>query len=264
MKVNTACIEFKQLQQRLGYRVVSWPGSLSCDRGAGGAQAGGKLSVVDRGWYPNPDGTGGQRLWDGERWTDDVHRDERQASEPPHESIAPSSVVTQPQTQQPWRPDGGPTVIYHQQVPPKRNKVARGCMGGFVGVVLGLVGIVMLIIIIIVVAIGNAAHNASPPGQGSVTHPAAADVTATCDPRPAGDPFMSATATIVNHTSQPSNYLFTIEFDDAAGTRLQSGAGIENDVQPGQTAHSQVTTTAPGSGTVTTCKAVGVDRLASH
>lgn len=40
------------------------------------------MNSAPAGWYPNPDGTGGLRYWDGERWTQHLHR-----TEPPDKPV---------------------------------------------------------------------------------------------------------------------------------------------------------------------------------
>jgi hypothetical protein len=137
--------------------------------------------------------------------------------------------------------------------------VGRGCL---MAIGVAAVAVVVLIIIVIVVAVSGS-KSSNKPGSGSSSHPAAADVTVTCA-APDSLGFWHAHVTVTNHSSKASNYLYTVEWDDAAGNRLQSAGSIENAVAPGQTSTSDATAPAPSTGgTVVTCKAVDVNRLST-
>lgn len=178
--------------------------------------------MVAAGWYSDPAGSARLRYWDGTGWTDHYHDPtvQPQGVAP----VAPTQVITQ---QQPYSmtTTPSPTVVYHQQVTSPGTKVARGCAGGFVAVILLLVGIVMVIIIVVFLAIGNAARHASTPGTGSSVHPALADVTISgC--AVSANQFMGpeATLTVINHSTKSSNYFITVAFDSMVGnTQLDTG-----------------------------------------
>jgi hypothetical protein len=140
----------------------------------------------------------------------------------------------------------------------RRNPMAsvgRGCL-----MTVGAVVVLGVILVIVLAAAGS--HSHSTPGEGTTSHPAAADVTVACA---APDSFAwHVTVTITNHSSQASNYIVTVEWDNAAGDRLQSGTAVENAVAPGQTATSDAVNVIPTTGgTVATCKASDVTRLST-
>jgi TM2 domain-containing membrane protein YozV len=68
--------------------------------------SGGETPRAD--WYPDPGGSGGERYWDGERWTDQTRLGGGFTSPPP----SPSSAFGQPSP--PYAPQPGP----FQQPPP--------------------------------------------------------------------------------------------------------------------------------------------------
>jgi hypothetical protein len=148
-----------------------------------------------------------------------------------------------------------PSSWQQQPVYTQPQRRGRGCLFGIVGA-LGVA-----IIIIVVVAI--AASNSSTPGSGTKSHPAAADVSITsCTVDPALK-IPLAKGTVLNHSSDTSDYTFTISFSNTAGTVVAQGGGTENNIAPHQTATFSVNGDAQVSGPVT-CKVVEVTRFASH
>lgn len=126
---------------------------------------------------------------------------------------------------------------------------------------LGAIIAVVVIIVIIVVAASSASNNSSKLGSGTKAHPAAKDVSVSgCRVDSLGLP--TGKAKIVNHSSGESDYTFTVDFLNSAGTVVAQGAGLENNIAPGQTATATVTGDQQISGSVT-CKVVDVTRLAS-
>ncbi|MET9296709.1 FxLYD domain-containing protein [Streptomyces sp. NPDC003077] len=72
----------------------------------------------------------------------------------------------------------------------------------------------------------------------------------------------AAQLSITNRSDRESNYIITIEFVDASGTRLGSALAAENNVRPGQRAQ----TTAQGLKKVSakaSCRVASVTRYAS-
>lgn len=68
---------------------------------------------------------------------------------------------------------------------------------------------------------------------------------------------------ITNHSSGRSNYMISINFLDAAGTKVAEGAAISNNVDPGQSAIETAGGLASVKGALT-CKVTDVNRFASH
>ena len=145
--------------------------------------------------------------------------------------------------------------------PPQRHQVVvkekRGCLSSTFRAIWLIIGLFILLIIVIVVV---AASTANKPGQGSKSHPAAADVTVgSCTVDQFG--FGQAAGMIVNHSSGKSDYTFTVQFIKN-GIAVAQGAGLENDILPQQTAEWTVQGDNQITGPVT-CQVTGVLRLAA-
>ena len=119
-------------------------------------------------------------------------------------------------------------------------------------------GVIFALGVIVVVVLLVVAKNNS-----STTTLASKDVMITgCATNSAG--FVEASGTIVNHSSQRSNYVITVAIDDARATRLGEGAGAETNINPGHTAlfHTLLAVHNPPAGF--TCKLADATRLASE
>ena len=75
------------------------------------------MNSAPAGWYPNPDGTGGLRYWDGQLWTAHLHR-----TEPPDVPVAQATASTEVAT---------PTVEPPRGVGIAMLGFALGAGGGF-------------------------------------------------------------------------------------------------------------------------------------
>lgn len=147
----------------------------------------------------------------------------------------------------------------------------HGCRNAVGAVVIALIALVVLVIIGALVAGDDddtdttAATNEATEGpvsnSGNDDNPPADDVTVTTC---AADPtvgWISATGTIVNHSSEASTYLGTVEFV-ADGVRYGESPFSSSAVAPGQT----VEFTAPGAVDArpnTECRVTQVERFAS-
>lgn len=101
-------------------------------------------------------------------------------------------------------------------------------------------------------------HEASTSGK----NPPEKDVKVTsCSKDEFGD-FPEAKLRITNHSSKPSDYLVSVEFLDADGTRKGEGTGLVSNLAPGQTAEDTAGGLAEVPGKVT-CRIVKVTRTAS-
>lgn len=147
-------------------------------------------------------------------------------------------------------------------VPLNRGRATAGVVLGVAALVLGGVG----------VAIMDSAVNdleddlasASEWGNGSAEHPAADDVSLTeCQRGEFGG--VSVTGTITNHSSERSNYLFSINVVDGAGTKIAETGGIENNIDPGQNAIWEAMTFLPDEfdDGAFGCSVVDVTRIAA-
>ncbi|MER6982108.1 hypothetical protein [Streptomyces carpinensis] len=71
-----------------------------------------------------------------------------------------------------------------------------------------------------------------------------------------------AKLSVTNHSSKTSDYIVSVEFLDASGTRKAEGTGMVNKLAHGQTAEETAGGTAEVSGKVT-CRITDVTRTAS-
>ncbi len=136
--------------------------------------------------------------------------------------------------------------------PPRQR--GHGCLGA----VLGAVGAVVALVVIAVVLVAHA----GTPGQGTPSHPAAADVSVTaCGVDPTVR-LPEATVEVHNHSSGTSNYTYSVSFINAAGTVVSQGGGLEAGIVAGETADEKVYGDTSATSPLT-CKLVDVVRLAA-
>jgi hypothetical protein len=76
------------------------------------------------GWYPDPDGSGGQRYWDGAIWTE--HRSPAVAAPAPAEEPAPEFPASEQATSVVSLPDQPTTVVPRPSLPPTPEPEDRG------------------------------------------------------------------------------------------------------------------------------------------
>jgi hypothetical protein len=112
---------------------------------------------------------------------------------------------------------------------------------------------------------GDGDEDASPSGSKSVqssgSSKAADDVTIdACTKDDLG--YMYADITILNHSSKTSNYIGTINFLDAEGTKIAEGGIASNNIEPDQKAIEKAVTLEEATGDFT-CKVASVTRYAS-
>jgi len=126
----------------------------------------------------------------------------------------------------------------------------------------GAAGLLVAVIVVIVIIVANKGTTSPNPGSGTSAHPASDDVTVTCAPTDSVG-FMHSNVTITNHSSQTSDYVVTISFNDAQGNRLQEGTATQDDVAPGQTATTDGMGDGSTGGTPASCVVANVTRYAS-
>jgi hypothetical protein len=166
------------------------------------------------------------------------------------------------------------------------SRIKRTGEGGrgmaIAGIVLGSIGAIVLVISIAALAgsgsddDGETSTGTTEAGQtieegpetnsGNTENPPPEDIELTeCGPgvgNPAGGNFAGAAGTITNHSSEPSSYLFNVEFVTPDGTRYSESPGSANAVAPDQTVEW-------GAPTVdefregTECRITQVERFAS-
>lgn len=85
------------------------------------------------------------------------------------------------------------------------------------------------------------------------------DVTVqSCQANPSADK-PTASGTIVNHSSKPSNYVIRLKFTDGQGNQVSEGVNAIKDVEPGASATWKLTGTRAAKGPLK-CEVTGVSR----
>lgn len=157
-----------------------------------------------------------------------------------------------------------------EQPQPSRNWFARHKV---------LTGLGAVVAVVVIGSAAGASGRSNRPAAptvpaSSAPAPTAGGTTATPDAGPRGDVkitgchidpdlnFASASVTITNRSSKPSNYIVQIEFTDSHGTRLDEGTAATNNLAPGQAAKETAQGTTEVHGTIT-CRVTDVTRYAS-
>jgi hypothetical protein len=130
-------------------------------------------------------------------------------------------------------------------------------------------GVIGVIVIAMAANSGGSKGTTKTTSNGGVStlsdngsNPPQADVAIeSCATDVAGDP--TAGLRITNHSSGRSDYMVSVNFLDASGTKIAEGTAISNNIDPGQAAVESATGFTQASGAVT-CKVTNVDRFASH
>jgi hypothetical protein len=187
---------------------------------------------------------------------------------PPQATAAPPPPAPGP-PQAPGPPPGPPPAPQWGGPPPAK-KSNRGCFIALAVVgVLALLGIVATVVIIS--AVGNEVDD-RVNNDGGVTNfsgndenPPADDVTvAECGPAPNTE-FMRATLDVLNHSSEPSNYIVTVAFESEDGNeQLATSTALVNGLGPDQTTNTEADSfqRAPG-GQEFSCRITQVERFAA-
>lgn len=116
-----------------------------------------------------------------------------------------------------------------------------------VGPLIGLLILAALIIVAVVVFTNDDSASARD------------DVTLqSCQANPSGDK-PTASGTIVNHSSKPSNYVIRLKFTDGPGNQVSEGVNAVKDVEPGARASWKLTGTRDAKGPLK-CEVTGVSR----
>jgi hypothetical protein len=80
----------------------------------------------------------------------------------------------------------------------------------------------------------------------------------TCGTNEAG--FLTATVDVTNDSSERSNYIIQVTFEDGDGTQVASATAFLNNVEPGQSASAEASTTVEPPAQVD-CRVVEVERF---
>ncbi len=184
------------------------------------------------GWYPDPDGTGQQRYYDGTAWTANYAPGAGAAeAAPPPAGPAPAM---------------GPGPV---PGPEQSAKKKRGCLYG------AIAALVLLVVIVIAAVATSGSSNSN-----AANHEAFQNTKITsCASNNLGN--VEIKGTVKNTTSKTSDYTFSIEIKDASGAQLDAAGAAARGVAPGATANWSAPTKAKGASGVE-CVVSAVDRTA--
>jgi hypothetical protein len=181
----------------------------------------------------------------------------------------PQPAATPP----PMAPPPGPGPGPQWGGPPPAKKSNKGCL-----IALAVVGVVALLGIAAVVAVVLAVEDevddrvddanrdgGIPTFSDNTENPPGDDVTvADCGPAP-DTGLMRATVDVLNHSSEPSNYIITVAFEADDGSRqLATSTALVNGLGPDQTTNAEANSfqTAP-DGVDFSCSINQVQRFAA-
>jgi hypothetical protein len=157
--------------------------------------------------------------------------------------------------------------------PPPTKKSNKGCL-----IALAVVGVVLLLgiaaVVAIVAAVGDEVDDrvdqaerddGIPTFSDNTENPPGEDVTvADCGPAP-DTGFMRATVDVLNHSSEPSNYIITVAFEADDGARqLATSTALVNGLGPDQTTNAETDSFQRPPGSVEfSCSINQVQRFAA-
>jgi hypothetical protein len=178
-----------------------------------------------------------------------------------------------PQPATPVAPPPGPPPVPQWGGPPPAKGSNRGCLIALAVVgILGVLGLIGTVVVLAVVGnevedrVDDAADDGGiPTFSDNDENPPADDVSvAECGPAEGTD-FMRATVDVLNHSSEPSNYLITVAFESEDGGRqLATSTGVVNGLGPEQTTTTEANSfqESPG-GQAFSCTINQVQRFAA-
>lgn len=130
------------------------------------------------------------------------------------------------------------------------------------------------VVIVVVASLAGGGSDESKPsvsGSGTNADSPKSDLSANTENPPAADVKITSCAKgdfgpevkvrVTNHSSKESDYIITIGFEDASGTKVGDGIATVDNVNPDQSAVTDVLATA--SGDWSKCKVEEVERFAS-
>jgi hypothetical protein len=167
---------------------------------------------------------------------------------------------------------GPPPAPVPQWTPPPAKKGGnKGCL-----IALAVVGVVLVLGIVATVVVVNAVsdevddrvdvdEDGITTFSGNDENPPADDVeVAECGPAPNTN-FMRATVDVLNHSSEPSNYIVTVAFEsDDGGRQLTTSTAFVNGLGPDQSTTAEANSfQEPPNGEEFTCRLSQVERFAA-
>ena len=218
------------------------------------------------GWYSDPAGVYESRYWDGTSWTEHVS-DRGVTSTAPTQAAfaapAPTPVAPPPSFGSPRdaRAQAKAAKAYAKAQRPFYRKKRWWVLGA--------------IVVIIIAAIASSSGKTTKPAAAKSTggvqsasdnakHPPQADVSISGCSYDASTQFATATLSILNHSSQRSNYLIEVSFENSKGVQLGSNAaGGGDNVDAGQKSLVQAVDSLTAPPDALKCVLKSVNRFAS-
>lgn len=157
-----------------------------------------------------------------------------------------------------YPPQAAPQAPHAPQAPAKAKK---GCLWW-----LGLAVVILVVFVIggTILAIAGSGGKSSTPGSGTSTHPAAADVTIASCTIDSVTQSPTADVQVLNHSSQPSNYIVQVIFQSDDGTQQYgTGTALVNQLAAGQSTSDTAVSFYSGTVGTLSCKLGDVTRMAS-
>jgi hypothetical protein len=181
----------------------------------------------------------------------------------PPQPAAPTAAPPPP-------PAYGPPPAPQWTPPPARKGGNKGCL-----IALAVVGVVVVLgivaTVVIIAAVADEVDDRVETEDGITTfsdndeNPPADDVSiGECDPAP-GTGYMRATVDVLNHSSEPSNYLVTVAFEsEDGGEQFTTSTTGVNALGPDQTTTAEANSfTEPPGGREFSCRITQVERFAA-
>ena len=154
--------------------------------------------------------------------------------------------------------------------PPVPSKSNRGCL-----IALAIVGVIVLLgvvaTVVVIAAVKDEVDERVDEDRGirsfsdNSENPPAEDISiADCGPA-AGTGYMRATVDVLNHSSEPSNYIITVAFESEDGNeQLTTSTTGVNALGPDQTTTAEANSfEEPPGGQEFTCRTTQVERFAA-
>ncbi|HET6663954.1 MAG TPA: FxLYD domain-containing protein [Acidimicrobiales bacterium] len=182
----------------------------------------------------------------------------------PPEQATPAGAPAPPPPGPPMSQPGPPVPPPGAYTGPMYAPPKSGMSGCAKAAIVGVVAIVLLGIVAAVALVLLADDVVEEVGEELTEERAdeADDVqSTTCDTNDAGD--MTATVDVTNDSSERSNYIIQVTFEDGDGTQITSATAILSDVDPGQSASAEASTSIDAPEQFD-CRVVEVERFSDQ